>query len=251
MENKSWFECVVIKLQRMEDDCMKNFLTGLLLLCGMSMVFAQAPESRAVFREIYGTVEIKAPGEAKWSPAEEGQSIARDAMVSTGFKSTAVIALGNSILSVQPLTRLSLEEIQETAGKERVDISLRTGRIRADVKPPVGGKTEFTVKSPSATASVRGTSFEFDGIHLRVDEGRVYVTGNDRSGTYVGAGHSVSADIETGRMLSAADTVRGELTPTPPAGMDSAPESLAAPPVQGGNADVESTGNIDAGFKWK
>jgi hypothetical protein len=221
---------------------MKNFLTGLLLLWGMSLVFAQVPESRAVFREIHGTVEVKAPGEAKWSPAEEGQSIDREAMVSTGFKSTAVIGLGNSILSVQPLTRLSLEEIREMAGNERVDISLRTGRIRADVKPPAGGKTEFTVRSPSATASVRGTSFEFDGIRLRVEEGRVHVTGNDRSGTYVGVGHSVSTDIETGRMVSAADTVREELVPTLPAGMENTPEIPAAPVVQG---------NVNAGFAWK
>jgi hypothetical protein len=227
----------------MEDDDMKNFLTGLLLLWGISLVFAQeSPESRAVFREIQGTVEVKAPGEAKWSPAEQGQSIAREAVISTGFKSTAVIGLGNSILSVQPLTRLSVEEIQKTAGNERVDINLRTGRIRADVKPPAGGKTEFTVRSPSATASVRGTSFEFDGVNLRVDEGRVHVTGNDRMGTYVGIDHSVSTDIESGRIISAAETTREELTPRLPAGMDSTPEMPAATPAQG---------NVNAEFTWK
>jgi hypothetical protein len=75
-----------------------------------------------------------------------------------------------------------------------------------------------------------------------VEEGRVHVAGNDRSGTYVGAGHSVSADIETGRMASVADTAREELVPALPAGMDSTPEIPADPPVQG---------NINAGFVWK
>jgi hypothetical protein len=162
-------------------------------------------------------------------------------VVSTGFKSTAVIALGNSVLSVQPLTRLTVEDIRESAGNERVNINLQTGRIRADVKPPVGGKTEFTVKSPSATASVRGTSFEFDGLNLRVEEGRVHVSGGDRSGTYVGVGHSVSTDIETGRTISAVETAREELVPSLPAGVNTAPAVPAAQPV---------TGDIDATFHW-
>jgi hypothetical protein len=233
---------------------MKKILIGLLILWTAPMflvglhaglyvgLYAQeSTGSRAIIRETSGTVEIKAPGSSKWIPARQGQSIARTAVVSTGFKSTAVIALGNSVLSVQPLTRLTVEEIRETAGNERVNISLQTGRIRADVKPPAGGKTEFTVRSPSATASVRGTSFEFDGLHLRVDEGRVHVTGGDRSGTYVGVGHSVSTDIETGRTISAAETAKEELVPTLPAGIDNAPAVPPARPV---------TGDIDATFRW-
>jgi hypothetical protein len=224
---------------------MKKFLTGLLILLGSFVLFtalyAQESGPRAIVREITGTVEIKAPGSSNWVPARPGQSIARAAVVSTGFKSTAVIALGNSLLSVQPLTRLTVEEIRESAGNERVNISLQTGRIRADVKPPVGGKTEFTVKSPSATASVRGTSFEFDGLNLRVDEGRVHVTGGDRNGTYVGAGQSVSADIETGRTISVIETAKEELVPSLPVGVNTAP---AVPATQ------RATGTIDATFHW-
>jgi hypothetical protein len=219
---------------------MKRFFTGLLVLWGVSLVFAQE-KSRVLIRETSGTVEIKAPGSTEWVPARQGESIAREAVVSTGFKSTAVIAVGNSVLFVQPLTRLTVDEIQ-AAGNEQVNVSLQAGRIRADVKPPLGGKTEFTVKSPSATASVRGTAFEFDGVHLRVDEGRVHVTGGDRSGAYVGAGHSVTSNIETGRMIGAAETAREELVPSLPAGINSAPETpLGTQP---------SIGTIDADFYW-
>jgi hypothetical protein len=224
---------------------MKKFLVVLVVLWGASALcaglYAQESGSQAVIREISGKVEVKAPGSPDWIPARQGQSLARTAVVSTGFKSTAVIALGNSLVSVQPLTRLTLEEIQETAGNERVNLNLQTGRIRADVKPPAGGKTEFTVKSPSATASVRGTSFEFDGLHLKVDEGRIHVTGEDRSGTYVGAGHSVSADIETGRTINAMETAKEDLVPSLPAGVNA---DSAAPPTQ------PATGDIDATFHW-
>lgn len=222
---------------------MKRILTGLLILCGASVLFAQ----EAIIRDISGTVEVKAPNAAEWQPAVQGQSIARKAVVSTGFKSTAVLAVGNSIISVQPLTRLTVEEIQESAGEERVNLNLQTGRIRADVKPPAGGRTEFTVKSPSATASVRGTSFEFDGINLQVDEGRVHFTGGNLIGTYVGVGHIARTDIDTGHTTGAAEITREELTPAIPAGIDSVPET----PAITTSVITPVTGDINAGFDWQ
>jgi hypothetical protein len=221
---------------------MKKILACLLLFQAGFVAFSQEEmEYRAVFRDISGTVEVKAPGEDDWSPARVGQSISRTTIVSTGFKSAAILGVGNSLLTVRPLTRLTVEEMEETEGRERVNINLQTGRVRADVKPPVGGSSEFTIRSPTATASVRGTSFEFDGLHLRVDEGRVHVAGGDRIGTYVGIGQSVSADIETGWVTSATVTAREELAPPLPAGIGNAPEVPATPPA---------TGNLSARFHW-
>jgi hypothetical protein len=157
---------------------------GFVVLWAVPALFAQeAAGTRAVIREISGTVEVKTPAEAQWSPAVRGQALARTTLVSTGFKSGALIDIGNSTLSVQPLTRLSLEELIRAGENEKVDVNLRAGRVRANVKPPVGGRTEFTVRSPTATASVRGTSFEFNGTILRVEEGRVRLAGNTGGGT--------------------------------------------------------------------
>jgi hypothetical protein len=221
---------------------MKKILACLLLFQAGFLAFSQeSSEYPAVFRDISGSVEVKAPGDADWSPARVGQSISRTTVVSTGFKSAATLAVGNSLLSVRPLTRLTVEEMEETGGRERVNINLQTGRIRADVKPPVGGSSEFTIRSPTATASVRGTSFEFDGLQLRVDEGRVHVTGGDRTGTYVSIGQTVSTDIETGWVTSAAVTAREELAPPLPVGIESVPEAPAIP---------SATGILSARFEW-
>jgi hypothetical protein len=221
---------------------------GLAFLLAAGIACAQEG-STAVIREINGTVEIKAPGAADWSPARRGQELGRNTVVSTGFKSSALIVVGNSTLTVQPLTRLSLEELVRAGNAEKVDVRLRTGRIRADVKPPVGGSSEFTVRSPTATASVRGTAFEFDGIQVRVDEGRVHISGNGQSGTYVGAGHQAAADVETGRTVSAAETAREELTPAPPAGTESVSErgTESVPEIK---MDTASSGDVEAGFDW-
>jgi hypothetical protein len=207
---------------------------------GSPAIESQAIESQAIIREISGTVEIKASNAADWSPASRGQILGRNTLISTGFKSSVLIAIGNSTLSVRPLTRLSLEDLSAAEGGEKVDLNLRTGRVRANVKPPTEGKVEFTVRSPSATASVRGTSFEFNGTEIRVDEGRVHFTGNGRNGTYVGAGHLARADIETGRIAGAGETAKEELTPSVPAGVDPVPEARPLP----------TAGDIDAGFEW-
>jgi hypothetical protein len=213
---------------------MKKTVLGLAFLLGAAALFSQ----EAVIREISGTVELKAPGAAAWSPAQRGQTIGRKVLISAGFKSSAIIVIGNSLLTVQPLTRLSLEDLVRIEGQEKVNINLRAGRVRADVKPPLGGTTEFTVKSPTSTASVRGTVFEFDGIQLKVDEGRVHVSGSG-GGTYVAAGHIAKLDIQTGRTVSAAETAREDLTPPAPAGTTIVPETKIAPP-----------GDVEVRFEW-
>jgi hypothetical protein len=211
---------------------------GALMVLGVCEGWGQ----EAVIREIHGDVEVKAPGEAAWVQAVVGQRLTEAAMISTGFRSGALIAVGNSVLTVRPLTRLSLEELSEQEGNERVNINLQVGRVRADVTPQAGRRTDFTVRSPIATASVRGTSFEFDGARLEVAEGRVYVTGRDAGGVYVSAGHAVSTDAETGRTASVAESAREELIVPVPAGVDSAPEVRAAP---------AQAGDVAAEFRWK
>jgi hypothetical protein len=67
---------------------------------------------------------------------------------------------------------------------------------------------------------VRGTSFDFDGVNLLVDEGTVAITGNDGISVYVAAGNAVAANPDTGRTQSPAKAFREDLTPPMPAGVD-------------------------------
>jgi hypothetical protein len=223
----------------MRETGMKRMIAGLLLVWGAVSVFAQ----EAHIQEVNGTVEIKGPGETQWKAARQGQRLERGAMISTGFRSGALIVIGNSKLRVQPLSRLSVEELAAGGKDEKVDINLRAGQVRATVQPPPGGQTAFTVRSPMATASVRGTEFEFDGLRLRVEEGRVHMSGNDGGGTYVGAGHIGRVDSESGRVAGAGETAREELAPPLPAGLGNAQE--AAPKAAPVRAEIE------AEFEWR
>jgi len=150
---------------------MKHFLLFILLSLSTNFLFAQNPE--ALIREITGTVELKTSGSADWVPAKVGDRIVKDTVISTGFKSMAILAAGNSTITVRSLTSLSLAELMNSNETETINVSLKTGRIRADVNPPAGSKASFTVQTPVATASVRGTTFEMSTANIHVLKGAV------------------------------------------------------------------------------
>jgi hypothetical protein len=217
----------------------KKMILGLLLVCGAAGLFAQ----ETLIQEIWGTVEVKAAGEAEWKAARQGQTLERGALISTGFNSGALIISGSSKVTLRPLSRLSVEELAAAGSGEKVDINLLAGGLRVSVQPPAGGRVSFNVRSPIATASVRGTEFEFDGVRVRVEEGRVHMSGNSGGGgAYVSAGHIGRVDSESGRAAGAAETAREELAPPPPAGTGNGPGTPKAAPV---------TADIEAGFEWR
>jgi hypothetical protein len=219
---------------------MNKAVIGFLLLMSAALLGAQT----ALIREVSGIVEVKAPGLSEWKTAEAGQTLEKASLISTGFRSTALVTIGNSTVTVKPLTRLSLEELAANQNGEQVTLNLRAGRVRADVVPPAGKAVTFSIRAPIATASVRGTVFDFDGTRLSVEEGRVHLSGEGVTGAYIGTGHSTMVDTETGKTATTAETVKEELSPALPAGVDTAPASPASTPAP-------SNGGLDMGFDWE
>jgi hypothetical protein len=221
---------------------MKKVLIVALLITagGVWVQNAYTQSLRAVIRELRGTVETKAPGSSVWQAAALGQELKRETLLSTGFTSEAVLDLGSSILRVRPLTRVSLEEIAAVGDADRIEIYLRAGRIRAEVTPPTGGTVDFRIRSPIAVASVRGTSFEFDTVTLRVDEGTVSFSGADRTAVYASAGQSSTSDPVSGRTATPVETAAVR-TPPPPAGVEAvAPSPPAVIPRPASQAPVSA-----------
>jgi hypothetical protein len=220
-----------------------KYLTGLafvtLIAAGLS---AQTPGQKpwAALRELSGRVEIKQPGSAAWIPAEEGMAVEKTAVISTGFKGSALLVLENSTISIQPLTRLSLEEILERQGNEQVDLYLRTGRVRAEVRPPARGRIEFTVRSPIATAAVRGTVFDFDTVNLTVAEGQVQFAGAAGSPVPVRRGESSSVNETASAVSAPREEQAAALAPALPPGTETG--SAAA---QGSTAPANPQGALD------
>jgi len=177
---------------------MKRGLFFLLLMTVTVLcVFSQNTKRiTGVIRELAGEVELKRTETSAFIKAKAGDTVAADTVISTGFKSTAIIDIGGSSITVRPLTRLSLAEIQSVSDTEMLNVKLQTGRIKVDVKPPAGTKANCTIQSPSATASVRGTSFEFDTFNLKVYEGGVAFKGGKGMSILVPAGMVSSIDSD-------------------------------------------------------
>lgn len=155
---------------------MRKVLSFLILL----LISAASLAASATVKSFYGKVKVKLEPGANWSKISVGQELPANALVSTGFNSQLVLDLGNATLDVLPLTRMKVEEITETQDQITTSLFLQGGKIKADVDKIEGQINDFKIKSPVATASVRGTSFTFSGNTLVVHEGIVAFGAPDR-----------------------------------------------------------------------
>jgi hypothetical protein len=215
MAHKAKFGIVNILILRSEK--MKNLLFVTIFVLSGLYVSAQ----NSVIEQVVGTVEIKQPGENSFKAAAKGDRIFQETVISTSFKSFATVIIGGTTITVRPLTTLSLTEVQKSAESETLNVNLQSGRVRVDVKPPAGTKALTTVTSPSSTASVRGTSFEFDTNNLYVSEGTVSFTGSRGQNVFVNAGETSRVE-QTGQAASPRDERTSNLMPPSPAGTSAA-----------------------------
>jgi hypothetical protein len=222
--------CVILK-----EHCMKKkILTGFIILTAVFSVYSQS----GTIRELTGEVELKPAGAASFTPARVGSPVARDTIVSTGFRSSAIIEVGSNVITVRPLTRLSLSDIQSAAGTETVNVQLQAGRIRVEVNPPAGTRANTTVHTPTATASVRGTEFDMDTRNIMVQYGNVSFGGSDGLMVPVTSGGSNSIS-SGGSAQNPLDVATGEITPNPPAGTNEAGASASSGESSSTSIDIE------------
>jgi hypothetical protein len=165
----------------------------ILLLCFITIsgVLFAAPVAKITYTK--GKVEIL-NSEGKWVKAQKNMKVPLKTMISTGFKSAAIISLGDSNLTVSALTRMKIEELQDKNDTRKTALFLQTGRVRADVNTNKNRKHDFKFRSPVSTASVRGTSFTFTGRTLMVHSGAVSFTNRIGQRAYVARGQNAVAN---------------------------------------------------------
>ena len=143
-------------------------------------VFAQSMKATVV--SVTGKVEKLAGSD--WVALNVGDSLDAGTMISTGFKSSATVKFDGSVLTLSPLSRLTLSQFVEQEGSRDSQVYLDAGKIQANIKSTDNKRVNFTVNSPVATASVRGTAGEVD------------VLGNIRSTESVWSVQAVNSDGE-------------------------------------------------------
>jgi hypothetical protein len=224
---------------------MKKTMFAFVFAMAVMSVFAQ----NGVIKELSGTVELKSAGSSAFTPAKAGDIVKQDTVVSTGLKSNALIEIGSTVIAVRPLTRLTLTEIRASSESEALNVSLQSGRVRVDVKPPAGTKTVMTVSSPSTTASVRGTSFELDAQNLYVISGNVLFKGTRGVYTLVTTGSESTAD-KNGRAVNPIAFGNAAYLPPMPVGTQSNASPAATAVGSGGKTPKDDTSNVGVGIGY-
>lgn len=165
------------------------FIAAVLVLAAVS-AFGQ---ENAVVRQVTGKVEMQAASGA-WRPVKEGDRIPLGAVISTSFRSEAVLDIGTASVVVKQLTRIRLDELARRDDVLETKLHLRVGRVRAEIKSEEGLRNDFQLRSPVSTAAVRGTEFDFDGVNLKVLAGFMALANAYNQTTQVAAGEITSTD---------------------------------------------------------
>lgn len=137
-------------------------------------------------------------GSTDWQPCTVDDEYPQETVILTGIRSSVKLQIGDddtyTAIVIEPASKTLISEAYTTADTKRVNIGVGYGRIRAGVAEG-GLKSEFTVESPVATLSKRGTW----------DFGMEYERGTNRFRVFLlGSGLVDALDRQTGtqRQLS-------------------------------------------------
>ena len=180
-----------VVLTRREEGSMVRNITIALIIALVSVSGVAALD--ATITAVNGKVELRQRAGGPWVAAETGAVVPVGATISTSFNAGATLQVGESELKVKALTRMRIEELISENGIDRSEIDLPVGRVTANVRGSSGNRAEFRVSSPIATASVRGTNFDFDGANLSVSEGIVVLANRFNESVTVAQGEESSA----------------------------------------------------------
>jgi len=134
----------------------------LVLVGTVAAVGAPAPAAQpaqpvtATVKTVEGTVESRAAGGQPWTPVNVGQALAEGTDLRTGFRARCVLEMPQSVVQIDPLTVIRIGELKREGNTLRTRIYLKQGNTESAVDRG-GANNEFSVETPSASLSVRGT----------------------------------------------------------------------------------------------
>ena len=139
---------------------MKRF-KGLLVAAVLMILGASVFAAEATVTYVSGKVEVQRGG--KWVALNKGDTVSKSETISTGFQSEAKIKMmNNSVMYLGPVTRITLEELSTTGQQDNVNVYLKTGAARSQVKHVDNKRVNYQVHTAVAVASCRGTDWIID-----------------------------------------------------------------------------------------
>ena len=150
----------------------KKLFLCLTLILFATLCFAQSRNIQVV--SAVGKVEKQQDG--LWVPVQVGEVLSKGTLISTGFRSSATLKFEGSVISVNALSRLTIAELLENENSRDTSVFLDAGKIKADIKTSDNKRVSFTVRTPIATASVKGTAGSVSALGDVVSYENVWAT---------------------------------------------------------------------------
>ena len=105
-------------------------------------------------------------GGAEWAEVNDGQELTSSDELHTGPESQVTLRFSDgSVLVVKELTQMMIGTLLSGKDKLKVELFLKLGEVKAQVKHQETVRTDFSIRTPTATASVRGTDIEHVRFH--------------------------------------------------------------------------------------
>jgi hypothetical protein len=127
----------------------------LVVLAGSSPV---AGQQIASIKTLRGDVTFRPAGSTAFAAAKAGQALAIGDFLATDVDSEAVLGFPEGAeVKVSELSQVRVNEMFLAPDRNRLQLFLRTGRVETSTPPQALSRTGFSVATPVATASIRGS----------------------------------------------------------------------------------------------
>ena len=126
---------------------------------------ARAEDLVCSIAKIERKVEVQ-KSDGAWQPATVGMALVVGDKIHTGFKAVATVKFPDtSEVEVKPMSLVLIQKLDDGTGQPKSRVWLRLGEVSATVNRTKGNAADFHVRTPTTTASVRGTRIERIAYH--------------------------------------------------------------------------------------
>lgn len=167
-----------------------------LVLAFVTCFAAIALDAKVV--SVSGKVEVQ-DGE-NWVAVKVGDILKKGDVLSTGFKSSAVLQINETNVNIGALTRMTVQQLASNDVKDETSLFLDSGKISANVQHNEK-RVSFKVTTPAVTASVRGTILTVLGHNtVTSSQNTVTVTPSDQTAPVIAG--TITQTVESRTVLT-------------------------------------------------
>lgn len=145
-----------------------------------------ADEAVATLVEVDGDVSLKRAGAEDYDFADGGEELRLGDFLSTDVDSEALLSFPNGAeVRVFELSQIRINEMFLSPDGSKLQVYLRTGTVETVAPPETLIRSDFSIKTPAATASIRGSVQKVghtDGLGTRVTFSKGHGQTEDNSG---------------------------------------------------------------------